>query len=236
MARILRETLAGQHLVISHSASLELVAKQLGYSDWNVLSARLGGRTSRAEPVLYEPEAANRLPEGWSASGRLELFRYDLLPGAGPQNIPAIVIESRASSGSAEIAKPGDFLTVMQRISAVRYRGQSVSFRAQVNCADATGSGRIWISARGYNQKPLTFENLGLEGEDPAGPITGTTAWTQRSVTIEIPDAAIHLSFGVLFGSGTGTFRAADLSFGLAVCRVGHFEDHGGEADPAYAV
>lgn len=39
MARSLRKTLAEKHVAISHSESLEMVARQFGYADWNTLSA-----------------------------------------------------------------------------------------------------------------------------------------------------------------------------------------------------
>jgi hypothetical protein len=41
MAQILRETLAIRTISISHSESLELVSKMLGFSDWNTLSAKI---------------------------------------------------------------------------------------------------------------------------------------------------------------------------------------------------
>lgn len=41
MAKSLRESLAARSVSLSHSASLEVVAKQLGCADWNTLSAKL---------------------------------------------------------------------------------------------------------------------------------------------------------------------------------------------------
>ncbi|GCE78967.1 hypothetical protein KTQ54_13055 [Komagataeibacter oboediens] len=216
MARILRDGLAQRHLTISHATALELVARQLGYSDWNVLAARHEQETapSGPAPTPHAGTTGDRLPDGWFASGRADLFRHDLLAGAGPGGVPAVLIESRASQPIGTI-KPGDFVTIMQRISAARYRGKAVSFRARMCCNDATGSGRVWIHARGHGGERLAFDNLGLK-RGAAGPITGTTGWTRRSVTIAVPEAAVYIGFGVLFGSGTGSFRAAELSFGLA--------------------
>lgn len=42
MARTLRETLAARHIPLSHSETLEIVARQFGYDDWNVLAAKIG--------------------------------------------------------------------------------------------------------------------------------------------------------------------------------------------------
>lgn len=215
MARILREALAEHDLRISHSTALELVAKQLGHADWNVLAAQIGPDSSNIQQDAESAASHGKVPEGWFVSGRSDLFRHDLLPDAGPDRKPALLIESRAPQERVSVAKAGEFLTVMQRISAVPYRGKSVSFRAQISCVSATGNGRIWIHARGQSRDALAFENLGLN-RGPAGPIAGTTEWTHRTVTIEVPDEAVYVGFGILFGSGTGVFRAANLSFGLA--------------------
>jgi hypothetical protein len=52
MAKSLRGSLAARDLLISHSECLEIVAKELGFVDWNTLSAKLD-----VEPVhLARPE------------------------------------------------------------------------------------------------------------------------------------------------------------------------------------
>ena len=56
MAKCLRQVLAERQIEISHSDSLEFVARQLGWKDWNTLAAQLDG------PAL-------RLPEAWTVSG-----------------------------------------------------------------------------------------------------------------------------------------------------------------------
>jgi len=43
-AKRLRGTLAAQQKPVSHSEALELVAKQMGYRDWNTLHASIGNR------------------------------------------------------------------------------------------------------------------------------------------------------------------------------------------------
>jgi hypothetical protein len=42
MAKTLREALAARDLAISHSEALEIVARQFGLANWNVLAAKLG--------------------------------------------------------------------------------------------------------------------------------------------------------------------------------------------------
>lgn len=42
MAKSLRETMAARRVPLSHSETLEIVARQFGYDDWNVLAAKIG--------------------------------------------------------------------------------------------------------------------------------------------------------------------------------------------------
>ena len=56
MAKNLRQALAERRIEITHSDSLECVARQFGWRDWNTLAAQLD------RPPL-------RLPEGWNIGG-----------------------------------------------------------------------------------------------------------------------------------------------------------------------
>jgi hypothetical protein len=52
MAKSLRASLAARSVLLSHSQCLEIVAKQLGFADWNTLSAKSDvepGHITRAE-------------------------------------------------------------------------------------------------------------------------------------------------------------------------------------------
>ncbi len=42
MAKSLRETMSARQVPLSHSEALEIVARQFGYDDWNVLAAKIG--------------------------------------------------------------------------------------------------------------------------------------------------------------------------------------------------
>jgi ATP-dependent Lon protease len=50
MAQSLREALKAKSVTLSHSESLELVAKTLGFHDWNVLSAAIQASQPEAKP------------------------------------------------------------------------------------------------------------------------------------------------------------------------------------------
>jgi len=57
MAHSLREALKGDAVEVSHSKSLELIAKCFGYDNWNVLSAKIEAGRPRAIDAA-EPSAA----------------------------------------------------------------------------------------------------------------------------------------------------------------------------------
>ena len=54
MAQTLREALQAKSVSLTHSESLELVARVLGFHDWNVLSARI---QSEHQPLATKPTA-----------------------------------------------------------------------------------------------------------------------------------------------------------------------------------
>jgi len=59
MAKSLRESLAALDVNLTHGQCLDIVAKQFGFHDWNILAAKLRGETMRGEsgegPVSLEP-------------------------------------------------------------------------------------------------------------------------------------------------------------------------------------
>ncbi|MBN9064593.1 MAG: bleomycin resistance family protein [Rhizobiales bacterium 65-9] len=55
MAKALREQLAARQVAISHSESLELVARQFGLDDWNVLAAKIAAATDGPPEASPEP-------------------------------------------------------------------------------------------------------------------------------------------------------------------------------------
>lgn len=65
MAQTLREALGAQAVTVSHSSSLELVARMLGIADWNTLSALLQSeprRTGAAAAALAPATICPALP------------------------------------------------------------------------------------------------------------------------------------------------------------------------------
>ncbi|TPM41381.1 glyoxalase superfamily protein [Mesorhizobium sp. B2-3-4] len=54
MAKAMREALAARNLTISHSEALEIVARQFGLANWNILAAKIDAPTARQETIAFE--------------------------------------------------------------------------------------------------------------------------------------------------------------------------------------
>jgi ATP-dependent Lon protease len=106
MAQTLREALAAKAVYISHSESLELVAKILGCRDWNVLSARIHSE--------HRPSAVAILP----GAGLPLIPLRDIV--LFPRMIVPLFVGRAASNLAVEHAMAGDrrFLAVTQRLAA----------------------------------------------------------------------------------------------------------------------
>jgi len=98
----------------------------------------------------------------------------------------------------AKNVKDGDWGTLMQTFSAAEYRGKRLRFEAQVRTegiGDWTG---LWMRVDCEGKYSCAFYN----SQDK--PIKGTHDWQRRSVTLEVPESANSISFGVIAG-GKGT-------------------------------
>ena len=62
MAKSLREAMAARQVPLSHSETLEIVARQFGHDDWNVLAAKIG--EAAPETPAGKPMEAVRLQMG----------------------------------------------------------------------------------------------------------------------------------------------------------------------------
>jgi ATP-dependent Lon protease len=131
MAQTLRDALQAKSLSLTHSESLELVAKVLGFHDWNVLSARIASerQQSVAGPAAV---AATRVATTVTATTVPLTALPPILAGAGlpavplrdlvllPQMIVPLFVGRDTSKRAVERAMAGDkhILAVTQRSSA----------------------------------------------------------------------------------------------------------------------
>lgn len=62
MAKAMREALSERKVDISHSQALEVVARQFGFANWNILASKLG-QEAAADPVFAPPAPIVRIFE-----------------------------------------------------------------------------------------------------------------------------------------------------------------------------
>lgn len=183
MARVLRQSLAARNIEMSHSECLELVARQFGLTDWNVLSAEIAKATEKQAPLA--------MPSGWFATSFTDLtrFRLGLDPSAPGSALIECIADRKAELGSER------FACMMQSIGADLYRGGKLCLMAQIRCEEAE-LGTIWMRIDGGERQPLRFDNMLARPE--GGPISATTGWTARSVVLDVPQTAASIHYGFL--------------------------------------
>lgn len=179
MAKALRSALAERDIALSHAQCLDLVAKQLGFTDWNVLAARLERAGSRETLSM---------PSGWVRCGTFDPDQFRV--GLAPDVPGAALAEAKVESGIPASA----FAGLMQSISAEAYRGERVRLTAELK-GHAAGAGTIWLRVDPIDGgRSLAFDNMMSREDD--GPVSGTTEWTERSIVLDVADNAASLHFG----------------------------------------
>ncbi len=204
MARALAAALRARDIALSHGESLDLVARQFGCPDWNILSARL--RRGAPEPVRSRPA-----PKAWDflaehpaefehgvergTGGNVALIRHAVAPAATGYRDPAAI-----------------FGCYLQTVSAVPFHGRRLVLEASLRTAGITHGATIWARVDARPGAALAFDNLrGAE----AGWLFGDRDWTRRRIVIAVAPEAVSLSFG-FFAKGTGALRARGLALAEA--------------------
>lgn len=195
MAKLLRQALAERNIELSHSDCLEIVARQFGLENWNILSAKIESATRADEQSL---------PEGWVKTGDgAAYYAVSLDQGGGP----ALLIESRRDLHGE--LRANNFCTVMQSISAQAFRGKRVRVSAHLRTENVQTGATLWFRINGPHGI-MQFDNLEQRPTD--GPLKGNTGWTERSVVFDVPEEALSLHFG-FFTKGRGRCWARDFGF-----------------------
>ncbi|WMT91507.1 glyoxalase superfamily protein [Pelagibacterium sp. H642] len=194
MAKSLRSALADQDIFISHGQSLEVVARQLGYANWNVLSARMDASEA--------PAIALGMPAGWVPCGRYSGKHFRT--GIDPDMRGVAVAEAIAKRGI-----PGDsFAGLMQSISAEAYRGKRLQLSAQLKVREA-GVGTIWMRIDPVaGRRSLGFDNM--MRRKSKGALSGDSDWTERAIVLDVPEEAYSIHFG-FFLQAPGIVWARDF-------------------------
>lgn len=185
MAKLLRQALAERGIDIAHSDSLELVSRQFGMANWNMLSARI----ERATP------AGDTLPEGWYKAGKSPQL-YDAR--LDRENGSSVLISAKPEL--LHEIRGDDFCTIMQSVDAEPFVGKRIRLAGELRTENAGTGATIWFRVDGP-QGTLLFDNLELRRPD--GPLVGTQGWNERSVVFDIPAEALSLHYG-FFLKGAG--------------------------------
>jgi hypothetical protein len=192
MAKTLRKALAERQIEISHSDSLEIVAQQFGFANWNMLSARIEGDTE-----------VPPLPDGWmiTGQGRPNLYRI----GVDPTLPGTVKIEAMDRKG---IVESGAFGSLKQAISAENYRGRAVRISAELRSRGAE-RGVLWMRVDpAPGARPLRFDNMFERRTN--GPVRGDVDWVERTIVLDVPEEAHSIHYGIMLG-GAGELWARNF-------------------------
>lgn len=196
MAKALRQALAERGQGISHSDALELVARQFGFANWNMLAARI--EAAQLRPL--------DLPSGWHVASHTNEWNYRL--GIDPKSPGTALIESRPDRADAIDRAAGETAVLMQSVLVDTFRGKRVRLAVELR-TEGADLATIWLRADSTAGQPLCFDNMLKRKED--GPLTGTVGWSERRIVLYIPVAATSLHFG-FFLQGTGKVWARRLT------------------------
>ncbi len=198
MAKMLSEVLALKEIRIGRSESLEIVARQFGFENWNVLASKLSCES--------HDKPAHAPPEGWFVGGSRPDF-YDM--GVERKGVESIaVIRRRAETeGQDDAGRP--FGTLMQSILADMFIGGKVRFTASLRTEEVISAATIWLRIDDERGNILGFDNM--EQREENGAVRRTSGWVRRSIVLDVPAAAKSVNFG-LYLRGSGAVFARGLS------------------------
>jgi hypothetical protein len=139
--------------------------------------------------------APQALPAGWTRYGNNDTCTVgtEAVPGAPTPR--AFVIEcAKGSKG---------FATAAQGVLATNYAGKRVRLTAKVQGEELAEWGGLWLrgDAKG---KVLAFDNMQQR------PLTGSFAWREAAVVLQMPAEVDTLYFGFLM-AGVGRMRATEF-------------------------
>ena len=197
MAKALRSALAERQIDIGHSDALELVARQFGFANWNMLSARIDA--SQLRPLA--------VPTGWHVAAHTNEANYRL--GLDPATPGAALIESRPDRFDSIDRAAGETAVLMQSILADPWRNGRLRLTAELKTEDAE-TATIWMRVDPAEGRYLHFDNL---MERPGETLTGTRGWTERQIVLNVPAAAATIRYGLLL-RGAGRVWARRFTIG----------------------
>jgi hypothetical protein len=149
-----------------------------------------------ATPLVLKAE----VPVGWHLNGSV------------PTNFEAGLADN-VNLGSAGFvrsvaADPGGFGGLMQKFSAVDYRGTRLRLSGEVKTTEVTEWAGLWMRIDGPSKERMGFDNMSDRG------ISGSTSWNTYEVVLDVPEHAEAIAFGVLL-VGPGEVQIDNLRFDI---------------------
>lgn len=196
MAKLLRQGLGKRQIIITHSDSLEMVAQQFGYANWNVLAARIDQNDNTAEL---------KVPKNWKITGKSHhLYQC----GIDPVRKDGTALIHHKSDDDCPTAD--EFATLMQSIAADNFRSKRMCLTAELKTSAVTDTGTIWLRIDGAHGAVLKFDNM--ERRSSNGALTGTMDWIERQIVLDVPETAQSIHYGFfLRGAGSTWCRKLKL-------------------------
>jgi hypothetical protein len=198
MAKSLREVLRKRNIAMSHGDCLEIVARQFGVADWNMLAARIAAVAGDGQKLP--------LPTGWIVTGHTDLTHYRL--GLDPSMQGVALIESRFGRDGGVDLSGDNYAVLMQSIMADAFRGRRLRLTASLR-TDEADAGTIWMRIDRAPGGVIGFDNMLHRAVD--GALRGTRSWAERSIVLDVPEEATSVHYGFLL-QGYGRVRAKGFS------------------------
>lgn len=215
MARALRTELVRRGVALTHGECLDIVARQFGLDNWNILAARIDGRDSHpAGPV--QDRRLLPLPLGWRFDGgRLDYDAgVDLDQPCGTGH--AALIRSRFTfDPAAPVSLRDELAGLVQEVDAIPYRGMRLSVQARLRTEDVIGAASLWVQIDTGSPRCSASEQGSLDDQIGVGALTGTAGWLTQLAVLDVPADAEFILYG-FYLRGSGAVWTGDFKLGVA--------------------
>jgi hypothetical protein len=160
----------------------------------------LGFLMATAYCVAYGEVPKMTPPPDWFISGEHSAAARQEYAGGTDHTIAYEGSRSGLLESISDTAQGG---TLMQVSSASAYKGKRIRFSAFLRSNEVAGRAGLWVRADDADGTTVAFRNCYFASA-PKSFVQATTGWKQVEISIDIPDTAMDLSFGVQMQS-TGT-------------------------------
>jgi hypothetical protein len=150
------------------------------------------------------------LPGWFLAGGTPAAYEFGLAADPAPDGLP--VARLRARAGTEDRLEAVSFGTMMQTVSAHRYRGTRLRLAGLIRTC-AVDWAALWLRIDGPGGT-LAFDNMRHRAPQ------GTTDWAEAEIVLDVAEEATKVNFGLLL-AGPGAADVAGLSLSIVDESVG---------------